>query len=189
MKCLQFGSLLTGIFYFKTTKTESFLLKTTLIPVFFLIGCSDLGINPDFNKLELELITIDRDGNERNVFDSESDFTLVLNSINHSDDTVNLGPYQNFYLYADENSEFFLVYKESLRGNLVPIGRPFKSPLICLMINISIKIYPHSEQYLFSGRWLDNPQNFPLESGNYYAGFTIDLGGNLYKPEVRFSIQ
>ena len=168
----------------------SFKFLFGLLPLLFM-SCGDNDLDPAIKGLELNLMVLDKDGNQSFQFGPEADITLALKAINHSNDTLELSDYYNFCDLANDNEEFFLVYKETQLNDLIPIGRPFETPVSCIKINlpIFIPLPPQSELYIAMARWLDNPNNSPLKQGTYFSAFKIKWGSKTFAPEVRFTIK
>lgn len=155
---------------------------------FSLVGCSETSIDPIIENLQLDIIILDRHGNEKYNFDSEADITLVLRATNNLKDTLELGKYYSFCHLPNIIEDFFMVYKATQFNELIPIGRPFDFPVYCIDMYSPVFVPPNSEISVYKARWLDNPNNSPLESGRYFSAFTINIAGKTFYPEVSFTI-
>ena len=165
------------------------LLNALVGSLIFLAGCSGTEIDPKVKNLNLILMVLDNNGNERHSFDSEEDITQALKAINTTEDTLELGAFYDFCPLPNANKDFFLIYEITKSNELIAIGRPFQLPIHCIDLYSPVFIPPYGEMYISKARWLDNPGNSSLKHGNYYSSFEIEIEVKIFNPEVRFTIQ
>lgn len=169
-------------------KSSIFRLLFSPSLIFLCIGCSTNYVEPAFRDLDLELVTVDINWVKKNTFDRNENIVFAVQATNNSDEIVELGSSWDFCQLPNTNQEYLMVYqRKSLLK--IPIGRPFETPVNCIAINLPIRLSPNSQDFIAGARWLDNPQNTPLEAGTYYSSFSIVIGNKSFNSECSFVVE
>ena len=90
-------------------------------------GCDEDEASVLADSLEVKLVTLDENGEERAVFDAGTDVYFALKLLNSTNNEVKAGGYFD-YCKIYQIDEFLLVYKwarnnENEKENWVPLGR------------------------------------------------------------------
>ncbi len=171
------------------TRVNNLLTITIILTTCLLLSCTNSNEESNVNNLNLDIIMLDANGNEKNYFTAEDDIKIALKATNISDEPIELWDTFEFTRLINENEDFFLIYKILQNNERIPIGKPFIVPIEYGGVNSQIIISGKSEQFICIIRWLENPNNTSLESGTYYSGFFIDINGKMFTPEITFTVQ
>ena len=116
------------------------------------------------------------DGKEATEFAPGTDIFISLTLINSSEK-----PFAWEYAYEChlfQREDFLMVYKRNKGGAVgdwIPLGRPYQSPVYCLMMNVPPRQMPPGETGVFKFPWSANPANHPLSAVEYYVVAHVEL--------------
>jgi hypothetical protein len=152
----------------------------TFIITFFtsLLGCeySNLTDSP-LDKVSFEIVTLDKNREEADVFDAGEDIGIGLKIINRSEKTVEWRFDYTCHLF--QNKDFLLVYRlndgNETNAGYFPIGTPYEPPINCYTMNLSPELVSPGEKVLINLPWSSNANNRPLTAGQYYITATVEL--------------
>lgn len=157
-----------------------FLLLGLIVP-----GCKkdeDSVVN-QLDQLDFNIVTMDNNNTETNVFEVGEDIVLAFKAINNSGKDLELKLKSNYLtckVFQNEK-DFLFVNKKSDNYNVdlsfVPIGKPILNPINCLGINLPYyaQTFKNGETILESAFWNSNPDNKKLDTGKYFTTFSLTL--------------
>lgn len=156
----------------------------TFISVIF-SGCekNDVVASAKYNKIDFDLKILNEQDIEAASFEHGTDIKFALKLTNNSNQDFEWN-----YHYPCEllNSEDFLLVYQFIQGDdsnayYLPVGKPYLSPINCLMINLPPQRIPPGENLVIKLSWSDNPDNEPLKIGKYFTVSNLELKSNEVK--------
>jgi hypothetical protein len=170
--------------------TLVFLLLSLAALTAFKCSKSDDELQSKINDLEFRLVTLDELGNEKSVFEVNTNITLALSANNKSGHIFICEC--DYRCQLTQISDFLLVYRKITndKGDLdqvEPIGRPYLFPSYCPTLNLRRDTIPPGISIAIGAAWSNVPENKPLERGKYFTGIrgTININGHQKKMDSR----
>ncbi|WP_026953512.1 hypothetical protein [Algoriphagus vanfongensis] len=127
--------------------------------------------------LEFKLVVFNELGERTNSLNAGEDFSIGLDLINHTEDTLyfSRSDYVRLFTQFYEREDFLLVYKIESE-TMSPIGKPYdlKNQLNFATINLPpTKMPPHGKrEMIFGFFWSYRQENQPMDKGKYFSSFT-----------------
>lgn len=156
-------------------------------------SCQESDLSPD-QRLEFQLVVFNELGERTNSLNAGEDFSIGLDLINHTKDTLYFSWSDHMRLLTQfyGREDFLLVYKMESE-NMDPIGKPYdpEIPINFVMINLPpTKIAPQGKREMIFGFFRSfRQENQPLHQGRYFSSFTdvVDIEG--FEVSINTSIE
>ncbi|UZD21534.1 hypothetical protein PBT90_18630 [Algoriphagus halophytocola] len=147
-----------------------------LITVVMVSSCQESDLSPG-QRLEFQLVVFNELGERTNSLNAGEDFSIGLDLINHTKDTLyfSWSDYRRLFTQFYGREDFLLVY-EMESETMNPIGKPYdpENSLNFVDSNLSpTKIPPQGKrEMIFGFFWSFRQENQPMDKGRYFSSFT-----------------
>jgi hypothetical protein len=157
------------------------------------IGCDEDEASVLADSLEVRLVTLDENGEERTVFKEGANVVFALKLINNSKQDIQ---WSNFCQLL-QLDVFYLIYKwredDEGKQELKLVGKPYPTPVNCPDINLPSKIPAGMNDYSVKIPWDNNQDNLPLTPGKYFTSlqytFETESGSKEIDLKAEFEVQ
>jgi len=170
--------------------THVFLVLGLAALTAFTCSKKDDELQSKINDLEFRLVTLDELGNEKSVFEVNTNITLALRVVNKSGH-IFICDY-DYRCQFTQISDFFLVFKKITNDKggpdpAEPIGRPYLFPSYCPTLNLRWDTIPPGISIAIGADWSNVPENKPLEPGKYFTGVKdiVNINGHQKQIDIR----
>ncbi|WP_439489642.1 hypothetical protein [Algoriphagus sp.] len=139
-------------------------------------SCQESDLSPD-QRIEFQLVVFNELGERTNSLNAGEDFSIGLDLINHTKDTLyfSWSDYRRLFTQFYGREDFLLVY-EMESETMNPIGKPYdlKNQPNFATINLPpTKIPPQGKrEMIFGFFWSYRQENQPMDKGRYFSSFT-----------------
>lgn len=140
----------------------------------------DLG-NDQFDRIDFNILTLDEEQIERNIFSTGSEIIIALKLTNNSNKIFEWKSDYTCQLF--QAGEFLVVYKRNNSDETAEtyflVGVPYQSPINCQAINLPPQKIPvGGNLFIVKLPWSSNPGNQTLSTGEYFVKANIDININ-----------